>query len=315
MKESDKARIFSEYVDQMIEGHGEVPEELGEMMTIAAWLMERRDGPSPTFRSRLEVKLRQQWAVAHRKPSRRWPWLPPLWPERVALRRWVLGGALTGIILVSIILLAFPPARSWAREMANGVLRYFVVTDQPTWAEQKWVEFVSGKFDEGAQYVPEDWPRNWTLAQAQAVIDFPLRLPSYLPPAYHRDSIVPFPLPPGEETEEHTYRGITVLYSDGSIDGTIYLREGRITEPAHFPVGQAEVEEVTVKGNPALWIKRATLALGKVSFPPRQITRSIERMNVLLWEEGDLYFQLSTTDLDLPLEEMLSIAESIIESD
>jgi hypothetical protein len=193
--------------------------------------------------------------------------------------------------------------------MANAVLRYFFVTDEPTWAELRWVEFVSGEFDERARYVPDDWPRNWTLAQAQAVIDFPIRLPSYLPPGYHRDSIVPFPLPP-EEAKEHTYQGITVLYSDGSIDGMIYLNEGRITEPAHFPVGQAEVEEVMVKGNPVLWIKRATLALGKLSFPPRQITRSME-MNVLLWEEGDLYFQLSTTDLDLPLEEMLNIAESM----
>ncbi len=93
------------------------------------------------------------------------------------------------------------------------------------------------------------------------------------------------------------------------------MNEGRIVGTKRFPVGQADVREIVVRGRPAIWVEGASLSLGKAGFPIGQITCDFEAMNVLLWEKGDVSFELSTTDLELSLEEMLKIAESMSESD
>jgi len=274
------------------------------------WAAHRTRMRHPAVRERVEQKVMYRLGLCDDIRSRRG--LLPQWRPALA--------AILVICLLASIVFALPPAKSWARGVIRAVMDKFTVTREQTWAERAWPEFESGEYEESYERVPEDWPRHWTLDELRAQIDFPLLLPTYLPQGYHQDSLIPLPLPsfpPDDEQAQRqpSYRGIQVIYSDGSPDGTICLNEGRIVGTKRFPVGQASVREVLVRGKPALWVEGASLALQKSSFPVGQITRNLEAMNVLLWEEGDIGFKLSTTDLDLPLEEMLKIAESMSESD
>ena len=290
MKESDKARIFSEYVDKMIEGHGEVPEELGEMMAIAAWLMERQDGPSPTFRSRLEVKLRQQWAVVHRKPSRRWPWLPPLWPERAAIKRWVLGGALMRAALVTTaiafilggsILALSPNARAMVADVVQPLGTKLMTILELTGvrgAKKILVHELNGYKS-----------RHVSLAEAQAQVDFEILLPSYLPPDLKLEGVQVF----------DSY--VSLLYYPPKISLTtgykyLNIRQYRVGERGTERLGvlTGGGEEITVAGMPALLME---------DFIETGMCR-------LIWERGDLVFDILGA---LPKTEMLKVAESMFE--
>ena len=283
----------------------DLPPYLGE-----EWATHRARMRHPAVRERVKRKVMQRVGLCGDVRSRRGvlsQWHPAL-------------AAILAVCLLAGIFLALPPTQGWARGVIRAVVGKLTVISEQTWAERVWPEFESGEYEESCECVPQDWPRHWTLDELQAQIDFPLLLPSYLPQGYHQDSLIPFPLLSSSPDDKRAQRwlshqGIQVVYSDGSPDGTICLNEGRIVGTKRFPVGQADVREVVVRGKPAVWVEGASLALKKSGFPIGQITRNLEAMNVLLWEEGDISFELSTTDLGLPLEEMLKIAESMSESD
>ena len=274
------------------------------------WAAHRARMRHPAVRERVERKVMHRLGLCGDVRSRRG--LLPQWRPTLT--------AILVVCLLAGIFLALPPTQGWARGVIRAVMGKLTVISEQTWAERVWPEFESGEYEESCERLPQDWPTRWTLDELQAKIDFPLLLPSYLPQGYHQDSLIPFPLlsssPDDKRAQRQlSYQGIQVVYSDGSPDGTICLNERKIVSTKRFPVGQADVREVVVRGEPAVWVKGALLSLGKAAFPIGQITRDLEAMNVLLWEKGDISFELSTTDLGLPLEEMLKIAESMSESD
>ena len=311
---------FSKNLDQILQGEtaeacDSVSDEYRATLEFAEMLARSKPFPRPTFQdglkrslmARLENVRRPLRPMARAESGWRVYWRPAL-------------AATLSVCLLAGIFFAFPPAQSWAQGVIRAVMGKLIVTGEQTWAERIWPEFESGEYEKNYERVPEDWPRRWTLDELQEKIDFPLLLPSYLPEGYHQDSLIPIPLlspSTDDEPAQHqfSYRGIQVIYSDGSPDGTICLNEGKLAGTKRFPVGQAGVREVVVRGVPAVWVEGAPLALKKSGFPVGQITRNLEAMNVLLWEEGGIGFELSTTDLDLPLEEMLRIAESMSRSD
>jgi len=316
----DIDREFSKNLDQILQGEtaeacNSVSEEYRATLEFAEMLARNKPFPRPVFRDGLKRLLMTKLGEVHR-PLRPTAGVESGW--RVYWRP-ALAASLVVCFLVGVFL-ALPPARGWAQGVIRAVIGKLMVTGEQTWAERVWPEFESGEYEKNYERVPEDWPRRWTLDELQEKIDFPLLLPSYLPPGYRQDSLIPIPLlslPADDEQAQRqfSYRGIQVIYSDGSPNGTICLNEEKLAGTKRFPVGQAGVREVVVRREPAVWIEGASLTLKKSGFPVGQTTRNLEAMNVLLWEEGDISFELSTTDLELPLEEMLKIAESMGESD
>lgn len=235
----------------------------------------------------------------------------------------ILAAVLTVFLLSALVLAIYPPTRALAQETWQTVLR----TVQLVRALPR----LTGEVLAGLATSIE------SPAEAVPLVDFAVRAPSYLPQDYEFkyglvshvpvqsvsfDYGVPYgrivTLPSGRAISGETYRGLRIFQMKGNF-------------PGPWPIGGATVEEVTIGGQPALWLTglpvvqaqasitvRATVkdneeieqeVLSRQETPPEVLDRT--PMTALVWEEGDLL--LSVLDLDgrFPLEEMIRIAEGL----
>jgi len=126
-------------------------------------------------------------------------------------------------------------------------------------------------------------------------------------------------LPSGRAISGETYRGLRIFQMKGNF-------------PGPWPIGGATVEEVTIGGQPALWLTglpvvqaqasvtiRATVkdneeveqeVLSRQETPPEVLART--PTTALVWEEGNSLLSVFDLDGRLPLEEMVRIAEGLV---
>lgn len=279
MNDSDKAQIFSETVDRLLEGHGEGPEELGEMLTIAAWLMERREGPSARFQDELEGKLRRRWEEEYGLPqqqerARRW-WI--VLPDLGLGRRPVLSGVLIVVVLTISTVLTMPGVRAAAaRSLQSGwevVLQRVGVREVTQVADRK-------------QPPDSSFVTYANIAEAQAQVSFTIREPAYLPPGFRLE---------GAQVLGPNEVALNYRRDDGPggrVDLLGLWQYRPMEETGFFEVEPGTSREISLRGQRAIWVA----GRGKT--------------NMLIWEEGQLAFSLLST---LSQEEMLHIAESLME--
>ncbi|MGD2164202.1 MAG: hypothetical protein PVH50_01590 [Anaerolineae bacterium] len=292
-RESQKVRLFSEYVDRLMEERGEVPKELGGMMTVAAWLAERGKEPQPPFRRRLEGSLRQQWTARHGAPcAPRRRWLHDVWPwPRLASAgpRWraALAGTLLSLILAVGLLLGNTDVRAQIRQ----------------WLEWTGIHEVQGTPDWKVEFT--QMPGPGSLSEAQAQVDFRILQPTRLPSGYSLAGAGVHHL-----HDEFAIGPTVALHYYGEGGGgprsSIYVQEFRARHEVHEVVKRGYSRNVTVNGRQAIYID-GRWEHGQDGTPREWKTGDTDR---LLFEVGDVVVWMQARRPPLGLDRLIQIAES-----
>jgi hypothetical protein len=143
-----------------------------------------------------------------------------------------------------------------------------------------------------------------TLAEARKLAGFDILSPSYLPSGY---TLQRYTVLVGKDTPAQE---VSAEYISSDYQQLFYLRQISYTASdtsniLEFPVGNAPVTTVKVRGQQGVWVEGTNQGAHQ--------TESGEEVlvpwNMLLWVEGDYFFWLYSSAL--PLEENLKVAESL----
>ncbi len=266
-------------------------------LALARRLLSLRAAPGPRLMAKIERITATAPAAAPASTR----------PQVGTPHRWrALAGA--GIIasLVLVISLAFTPAGTWAQ----GMLQRFGVT------------FLPGAMPQWSAGLPEITPTRSPVAfnherEVQAAAEFPVRWPTDFP--FDREGM--------------TFLGFITYTQDGAWIESLYGdEEYRYLEvqvfwkrrPGPWPVGDAQLESISVAGRDGLWgqgvpasfIAGARSALiheeldGTVTRVGSAEGSSLEPINVLLWEDGEVLYMLVDPNQQFGLTHLLRTAES-----
>lgn len=212
------------------------------------------------------------------------------------------GFALASIVTMVVVIstVAFvPPVRAWAQ----SVLAQFgalIITDAPTWSERV-IDIPPAATPIGQPTAtPFTGPLPiMTIEEASAAAGFQVLSPGYIPAGYRMVARDIFTAPAGVFAH-------TTCATDGG-EQTVSIGQDRYVPgiEGEFSVGDALTVDVTVRGLPGLWAEGAKLGVRSDGSGGRELYG----VNVLIWEEGDNLFFLTSNEL--ALEEMLKIAESL----
>lgn len=259
-------------------------------LALAGRLLALRATPDPRLVSRVrQVVMAPSWAL--------------YWMGMTGWRR-----AAVGIVafLVLAFGLAFTPAGTWAQ----GILQRFGVT------------FVPGAMPQWSAGLPEMTPTKSPAVFSSeggvmAAAEFPVRWPTDFP--FDRDQV--------------TFLGYMIYTEDGvwieSMYGDVERRYLEIQvfwrqRPGPWPVGDARFKPVTVASYEGLWGEgvpasfiagaRGSLALkhldGTLTRVGSSEIASLEPINILLWEEGEVLYILVDPDQQYSQADLLQTAES-----
>jgi hypothetical protein len=352
----DDTERFVRDVDRLLAGHPveEITDDAYRADLELAHLLDRMQFvPDPRFKSRLRSQLLHQLYEEEVKT------MSPIRLFR-SLVRPVLVAGLSAMIVLGVVFAASPAARAAAQAAAQELVARFVEVDSP-WAlfpggeKQPAPPAVTGapgaeagsrtvtlgpegeSLMEGELPVPDvqPSPELLSLEEAQAGLDFEIRVPSVLPDGYAFLGVMPQPevpdnppdigikppdgLPKAPEGLPKPLDGLpkapeglpeiqkpqvaTLIFGNAAGEKLV-LSEALLTGPAlaevPLPAGRGGVQDVTVNGQPAQYVEGAWTENGWVSSGHYQ----------LHWQdtEGAMFDLISAT---LGLEELLPVAESI----
>jgi hypothetical protein len=210
-----------------------------------------------------------------------------------------LAAIMALVIAVSTVALV-PSMRAWAQ----SVLAQFgplIITDAPTWSEVV-INTPPAPTPIGqptATPIAGPLPI-MTIEEASDAAGFQVLAPEYVPTGYRLVSR-------GVLTSEV---GVFVYATCATESGEERISIGQMQYvpgfESEFPVGDAPTVDVTVRGQPGLWVEGAKLGIQNNDSGGSELYG----VNVLIWEEGDDLFSLRSAEL--ALEEMLKIAESLM---
>ena len=325
MKEGQKLDMsaeFSHNVDELLRGArakdcNVLCGEYQANLEFAERLARTRFRPDPLFKARLKQSLQEKLAQEAGLKQHLRALLPrqeqkPQYAPRAGLvtARWRLAlGSLLVLLLVGGIVLGWRSASTVLAE--DGVVRLLrlrkqdvVVLMQEAYrqayrlririgAERIWVEL--------PEKTVEVYP---TVAEAQAVVALPIRVPGYLPPGCRLKNVRV--LEPSAVVSD--YRYLDDRYGVGlvSILQFQHLNIRGEKQDLFFEVGEGTREEILLDGKPAI------LATGQgwrgVGWPGRKGYIVVWEGYIVNWEDGDMAFSLWST---LPREETLRVAASV----
>lgn len=293
---------FNQELDHLL-STGELPAEArqdtlhNEMLSIANVLatakLETLSKGRISLRNRL---LSNEAPPAHRPKSRAMKVAPVL-----AL----------GLALLIIVFAVSPPLRSWAQEVLARV-GTLIITDAPTYAEQTLpiLQTATPVYSERQEL--ESLSQEEATRRAGFTVLVPRALPKKEEDMYK----------PSWGTSWETTWDIFEI-SNGVVVRGIYDRwyEVRILQlklpdeqTEEFPIGDADVLEVTVRGQTGYWIEEAATTIigggGSIFHGMKDIVWQLGYNNILTWEEDGIVY-LMLADDELPLGELLTIAESL----
>lgn len=261
-------------------------------LSLARRLLALRAAPSPGLATRV-AQIPNAPSTPRLKKS------PP--HHRPAL----LGAALVAGLAL-IFSLVFTPAGTWAQ----GVLHQLGIT------------FLPGAMPQWSATPPEITPTRSPVAfsserEVQALAEFPLRWPTRFP--FDRDSV--------------TFLGFLAYTQDGAWIESLYGdEEHRYLEvqvfwqrrPGPWPLGEAQLEAISVAGHQGLWGEgvpasfiagaRSTLIHKELNGTETRVGSaegfSLEPINVLLWEDGEVLYMLVDPNQQFTQADLLQTAES-----
>jgi hypothetical protein len=286
---------FDAWLDALERGEklpGTLPSDDAADLALARRLVSLRTAAGP----RLAARVGQITATAVTTPA------------RIGMPR--RRRALAGAAIVASLALAFSVALTPAGTWAQGMLQRFGVT------------FLPGATPQWSTGLPEITPTRSPVAfsserEVQAAAEFPLRWPTKLP--FGREGV--------------TFLGFLAYTRDGAWIESLYGdEEYRYLEvqvfwrrrPGPWPVGDARLESISVAGRDGLWgqgmpasfIAGARSALiheeldGTVTRVGSAEDASLEPINVLLWEDGEVLYILVDPNQQFSLTDLARTAES-----
>ena len=225
-------------------------------------------------------------------------------PRRWAGRRVALGLSAAGMGLALAVCL-WPAGRAYALNVIVQ-LGHLIVSTEPTHAEQ--FEAARQTATEApaaeASPAPVAWQANVLLTreEAQAQAGFAIAQLGEAPAGLAL--VVRLVTPPGDDSPYTA--GVTTYQGEGA---TLTLRQLAYAPNAaaeKLPVGEALVQEVSVGGQPGVWLEG--LRLSTYVNEAEQVAPQFA--NLLVWQAGEFAFWLQTTP-GLPLEAMRQLAEGL----
>jgi hypothetical protein len=331
------ANRFSADVDRLLEQQDRIEEtpvsaEYEELLGIAERLASLDFSAGHPLHERLRRELMARYRERYvRRRLRVGSWPRPRWRAALA--------GLAVVLLCVGLLAVYPPARVLAQETWQTVLRTVqLVRALPRLSGGVLAAGLTTSIESPTEAVP--------------LVDFPVRVPSYLPQDYEFKYGLVSHLPVQSVSFDYgiPYGRIVTLPSGRAISGETY-RGLRISQmkgnfPGPWPIGGATVEEVNVGGQPGLWLTGLPMVQAEISvIAQKRVTvkttmkdnKVVEQeilseeetplevleetppevldrtpATALMWEEDDLL--LSVLDLDgrFPLEEMIRVAEGLV---
>lgn len=282
---------FNQKLDHLL-STGEIPAEVrqdalhSEMLSIANTLatanIEALSKGRASLRNRL---LSNEASLAHRPTPR-------------AMKMKMAAIPVLTLVLLITLFAVSPALRSWAQEVIARV-GALIITDAPTYAEQELPRLQTA--------TPERLrgPELESLSQEEAsrrvgfTVLVPRNLPKWKPQfIFHRDA------------DRVTVLGIYDRWYGVHI-GQMKFSDEREEE---FPIGDADVLEVTVRGQTGYWIEEAATSLigggGSIFHGTKDLVWQQGYNDILTWEEGGIVYLIQADD-ELSLGELLTIAESL----
>ena len=215
-----------------------------------------------------------------------------------------LAWAALVLVIVASVLLAVPPVRAAVLEVLRfGAVRIFLIEPTPVPTLPPPTDGHAARPMATPRPTPTplasllDLAGETTLAEAEAQVDFPIRLPGYPPDLGPPDQVF-------------------LQDFDGPLLVLVWLAPGQPARvrlslhqlgPGTFAGKGAPtvIEETSVNDKPALWLEgEHLLTLRNGNFGPRRLVYG----HVLLWAEDQITYRLET---DLTLEEAVRVAESV----
>jgi len=315
MKENqlDMSTEFSRNVDELLRGAraedcNVLSGEYRANLEFAERLARTRFRPDPSFQASLKQSLQRKLAPEAGLKQRLRALLPrqeqrPQYAPRAALvtARWRLAlGGLLVLLLVGGIVLGWRSASTVLAE--DGVVRLLRLRKQ----EVVLLMQEAYRLRIGAKLPEKTAEVYLTVAEAQAVVAFPIRVPAYLPPGCHLKDVRV--LEPSAVVAD--YRYLDDRYGFGLVSILQFQRfniKGE-KQDLFFEVGEGTREEILL----FLDRKPAILATGQgwrgVRWPGKKGYIVVWEGYIVNWEDGDMVFSLWST---LPREETLRVAASV----
>lgn len=215
------------------------------------------------------------------------------------------------LVILLVVSTACQPAISVPTSTATpNVIQIgpFILTHAPTLQEQRLsgtpppTPQESSSTGQGATYHEAA-----TVAEARKLAGFDVWSPGYLPSGYtlQRYTVLVGSDAPALE--------VSAEYISEDFEQLWYLRQipysTKDANNAHeFPIGNARVVTVTVRGQPGVWVE----ATNQGAHQTETGEEILVPWNILLWVEGGYFFWLYSSELSL--EDNLQVAESLTET-
>ena len=279
-----------------------LPSEAAADLILGRRLLALKMAPSPRLAAKIggitaaPAPTRPQTVSAPRRSTRAGRLLPAR----------ALAGAAIIASLALVLSLAFTPAGTWAQ----GMLHRFGVT------------FLPGATPQWSAGLPEITPTRSPVAfsseqEVKAAAEFPLRWPINFPFDQARVTFLGF------LTYTQDGAWIESLYGDEEapyLEVQVFWKR----RPGPWPVGDARLESISVAGRDGLWgqdvpasfIAGARSALireeldGTVTRVGSSEDASLDPINVLLWEDGEVLYILVDPNQQFSQADLLRTAES-----
>lgn len=349
----DKMEQFARDVDLILKGQaveGISDEAYQADLVLTKTLSQIQFEPDPRFESRLRGKLLQKLYEDEREKEVRTMSLKNMFRSLV---RPVLVAGVSAAVVLGVVFVASPDVRAAAGEwMARFVevdspwtllpeTEDRTVVDNPPELSPEPVESIA---TEGAPSVsvgetvvitsgqgvkeiatgelpeperPQADPRNELISpeEAQAELDFKIRIPSVLPDGYRFLGVVPrlelpdtppdvgIELPDDLPKVKPPQMALLIFGNEEgemlSLSEMYVVDSDRAVPSVPLPAGEGAVQDVTVNGQPAQYVEGMWMESGWGTGGHYQ----------LHWQDGDILYDLTSRTMDL--EKLLPVAESI----
>ena len=206
-----------------------------------------------------------------------------------------------------------PTPKKWNLEEARTLAPF--PTRTPTWLPSGFA--FDGVMITGLISSPSA-PKKWNLEEARTLVPFPIRTPTWLPDGFAFDGIMFTGLYTGTDLNMPPQVAEASLYytqTEQSADWATQNLALHISKPAEsgqlvfgYMAPRGHTRQMKVNGQAALYVSGG--------YELDEMTRTMQwnenkRAGVLAWELGGVNYLLSYNDLDISLEDLMRIAESI----
>jgi hypothetical protein len=239
-------------------------------------------------------------------------------PGTFPTRRRIPGAvklAATLSLLLMVAVLAFsisPPLRAWAQEVLARI-GHLLITDAPTHAERVLPTIQTGLPDRPKGPLLESLSQE----EANRRVGFTVLVPRDVPESAWEEGYRPAWGAPKEVTWDifEMPHGVIVRCDCFRWHHVHILQYKLMNEQSlEFPVGDAEVVEVTVRDQAGYWIEEAPTGIvgggGSTLHGMQDLVWGLAYDNILAWEEEGVVYVIMGDD-ELSLDDLLMVAEHL----